>query len=151
MTALIPHKVTLFFLAEFQRTFIHAYNDKRSADEWLFPQYPLWCFFSEHDKELFADKGKNVTSFVIGAPCFEKDSFFFPVTISASFADGAAGNYTSKIIFAKSNDAITKKTDFSLVKGSDSFPVSPRMFRIGTASLKDNGWSVNNDLWIKVK
>lgn len=148
MKVIVPHKDTIFLLSKVQREFISAYN----TTSYAFPQYPLWCFLTPEDEQQLSSATK-ITSLEIQAPAFEGTVFFFPVLIAIAGDASTEGNVslkTSRIVFAKTDDSIKKALDFSLLEKSDAFPLHPRVFRIGEASVENNGWSLTDDHWVKL-
>ena len=168
MTAYIPHKDTLFLLAQMQKNIIRAHNDKQPED-FLFPQYPLFAF---HDDAEIAkctkdEKGKGLESAGILSPKADGCEMYFPLVLK--YADGTQDNL--RIIFATSKQPIRLvKARFaqgldSAVFGfhnykpeikkapefnSDAFPLQLRIFRKARAVLECNSWQIFDEKWVKL-
>jgi len=157
MFALIPHKDTLFLLAQLQKKIISSYNMKYTSvnnndESSVFPNYPLWCFFS---KTFQPDFFKDLSSCKIEAPVHNNKELYFPLVFC--FKDDTK-KLEGKIIFAtfnaKKNPVHTSK--ISLCKQdiqlySEKFPINTRIFRFAEVVTENNGYKVFNDRWIKIK
>ena len=141
--ALVPHKDTLFLLASIQRKFIsHA----AQSNFILFPQYPLWAFFDEHQIEC-----KNISSCTIEKPARDGSYFYFPVSIISSNQKGEQHSDTMRIVFASCSDEIKNASEVPFMVESNAFPLTQRVFRIGSTTRQDNGWALTDDQWIKLQ
>lgn len=148
MVAFIPHKDTLFLLASMQRDFIAKCTATYGT---LYPQYPLWAFFDKADEMMLLKNSAYIMKCEITSPSVEKKSFFFPITFTFSNEGNAVPQkLQARILFAKTDDDIHKALDFSSIKEPNIFPLSQRVFRIGTVILENNGWSLFDDHWVKL-
>ena len=153
MHALVPHKDTLFLLSQVQRSFISQYNTmltQNTSEPFAYPQFPLWCLYDDSLSSFEHD----IASCTIESPAYENNEFYFPVHIFCNAPSNEQSTslqkITLRIVFAKTDAAIKKAPDFSLVEKSDAFPLRQRVFRVGTATVENNGWSLSDDRWVKL-
>ena len=155
---LIPHKDILFTLSKIQKAFIAEFNSNCPERERIFPQYPLWAFFS--DTDLCLQNGEKVFSFVIDkTDCRRlssgKQIFFFPAKIELDtrklnleilFAEGenSEGTQSEGTGNSLADETWNKiQRNFLQVK----FPVSQKSFLTGQVIFKNNGWELYSDKW----
>ncbi|MEE1182364.1 MAG: hypothetical protein UHY90_08945 [Treponema sp.] len=135
MKALIPHKDTLFFLADMQKHLISFLQGK----VFLYPLFPLFAF-SEKEIPL------GMTSCTIEVPVRQKEFLFFPVKVEY---ESSVLNLQIKFARTADNDPVP---DFSLSEEiKNAFPKRERIFRIADIVYENNTWQVFNDKWCKVK
>lgn len=137
MNAIIPHKDTLFFLADIQRKIIST----GAKNSFLYPHYPLFAFFADGTENI---RLENIRSMTISCPCAKGNFLVFPIHIELE-----DGSVETEIKFARTKNGEPEPAVEIPPEIKNAFPKRERTFRSATVIMENNGWQVFDDRWHK--
>lgn len=135
MNAIIPHKDTLFFLANLQRKILELTKNKSE----LLPLYPLFAFLN-HEPD------GTITEFTIELPATSGNFICLPVIIATEKEKITAEIKIARTMLSKNPELPELPEEIK-----NAFPKRERIFRTASVVIENNGWQVFDDKWHKLK